>query len=58
MLRRGAFGFFLYNDFQLSVQELRPQARFFKGLYLNVLTDMYYATASLLYAVENETYYY
>ena len=31
MLRRGAFPNFLYNDFQLNVQELRLQVRFFKG---------------------------
>ena len=36
MLRRGAFGIFLYNDFQLNVQELRLQARFFKGLEAHV----------------------
>ena len=32
MLRRGTFGGFFYNDFQLNVQELCLQARFFKGL--------------------------
>ena len=34
MLRRGAYNF-LYNDFQLNVQELRLQARFFKRLVWN-----------------------
>ena len=28
---------FLYNDFQVNVQELRLQARFFKGLGKNLL---------------------
>ena len=39
MLRHRAFGIFLYNDFQLNVQELRLQAWFLKGLDHNELSQ-------------------